>query len=156
LVRDKARLQGNDAQANAGENEHIVTLPDGDYPPVMLHWRERAARGNQSPSLGPGNQVLWMGLALGGGIGQRKDDGPLGMLGHVTHDGFGEGAWLGRGAYQNRGMHMGHHLLERDLSRLGQRPLRDPFLWLSKELLFHFQIAPSRLHETLTIEQPKR
>ena len=73
-----------------GKNVDVVALRDGDGSVPALHRRERRAGGDQRAAIGPAQEILRRRFALLGGIGERKDDGPVRFARHFPHDRFGE------------------------------------------------------------------
>ena len=56
-VRDRARLGGDRAEPQAGEDEDVVRLADLASPPVHVHGLERRTGGDDGPAVGPAQDV---------------------------------------------------------------------------------------------------
>ena len=66
---------GHHAEAHAGEDVGVVALAGHVGFAVAGHGGERTAAGENRAAFGPGVGLLGGAFGLGGGIGQRKDDG---------------------------------------------------------------------------------
>jgi hypothetical protein len=81
--------------------------------PAVHHDRlERAAGGDQGAAAGPGHDVGRHRLGLGRGIGEREDDRPVGVRGHLADGRFGERARHAARADEHRRLHCRDHGLE--------------------------------------------
>ena len=83
-VGDPAGAGDRDAEAEAGEDQRVVGLGDAIGALAADDRRERAAGGDQRPAVGPADEVLGQRLALRRRVGQRHDDRPLGVRGHLA------------------------------------------------------------------------
>ena len=106
---DLVRLRDEDAEADAGEDEHVVALADLDRAPAVGHRVERAAGGDQRAAAGPVDDVDRLRLRLRGRVRHREDHRPLHVRRHLAHDQLGERAGLARGADQHRRLDRAHH-----------------------------------------------
>src|SRR2546427_7607046 len=156
LVCHSPGLSGNDAKPHSWEDEHVVTLPNGDRLSTVRYLGERAASGNQGAPICPDNQVCRSSLALGGWVGKREDNWPFNVPGHLAHDGFRENSCPGRRTDQDRRVYLRHHLLQPNLLWRRYVPSSDTLLRLCIRHFLCLQVAAPGMHETVAINQPDR
>ena len=138
LVGHPGRLRGGHGQPHRGEDVDVVALGDRSFDAVAKHRRERRARGDQRTSVGPVVQFGGVRLGTAGRVGQREDDGPIGLAGHFAHDVLGESAGGSGQAEQHPDVDVVHDV--RELGGTGQTPVRHAPGGLSEFALCHSQI----------------
>ena len=117
-VGDPGGPGDGDAEPEAGEDQRVVGLGDAVGDPVE---RRPGANGlpvatRARPSV-QARRSAGSASALRGRVGQRHDDRPVGVRGHVPDDGLGERAGLGGGADQHGRVDLGDDLGEADPRR---------------------------------------
>jgi hypothetical protein len=82
------------AKGDARENVRVICLINVDFLAVELRWSERASSSDQSPSIGPINQLLRRCFTTGSRVGEWKDDGAGNIFCHGADNLFRESACL--------------------------------------------------------------
>mmetsp|Transcript_15186 Transcript_15186/g.33144 ORF Transcript_15186/g.33144 Transcript_15186/m.33144 type:complete len:425 (+) Transcript_15186:6-1280(+) len=150
-------------QPDSREDEHVVALGGAERPPVVhFHGVERAAAGEDAPSVGPLERLLGRALRLRRGVGQGEDDGPLAVFRHVPDEPLGEQPAHGGHAEDHGGLVLVDDLRQRQpaVGVAGERRLlvrqlaqslrsQEAVLVRDEEALPRLLLRPSVLHHRL-------
>ena len=101
-IRYPAGLANEHAQTHAGEDEHVVTLPDDVLPALEADRFEWRTGSYQCSALRMNQSLSGSALRLARGIAQRKNNRPLTRLSHGSNNCGSEITRLSRGSDQNR------------------------------------------------------
>ena len=103
--RSRARRVTRSRRGRCQETRARFGLTDDITGPRVVHRPERASGRDQSPAVGPPDQVGRIGLGQLGRVGHRQDNRPVHMRCQFADHVLGEGLRSGRRADQDRGMH---------------------------------------------------
>ncbi|KFY13254.1 hypothetical protein V492_03381, partial [Pseudogymnoascus sp. VKM F-4246] len=122
VVGDAGDLAEDGAEAEAGEDVHVVTLVGvvggGDVSDLGLEGREGGSGSEERGAVGPGDGLLEGAFGLGERVGEREEDGAATGAGGVNgglegaHDGLGEDAVGGGEADEGGGLDVFDDLFE--------------------------------------------
>jgi hypothetical protein len=95
---------------HAGEDEHVVGLPDDMPLAGVLHVVEGAARRHDGPTASPLDGLFRRALCLAGRVAEREHDRTLHNACHALEHLLRERTGLRRGTDQDRGLHGANHV----------------------------------------------
>lgn len=116
-VGDLDRLGEDSTQTDTREDIHVVTLAGVVGASLTggvgeAHRLEGRARRKKHPAIGVSDSSLEVTLRLGGGVGQREDNGALVPVGHLAENLRGEDTAHGGKTHQDSGLHVVNNLLK--------------------------------------------
>lgn len=90
-VRHGGHAGKDRAEADTGEDVHVVALAGVQHAPVVLLLGEGRAGREDDLAVGPLDGLVELALGETDGVGEGEDDGALVELGHLRDDGLVEG-----------------------------------------------------------------
>jgi hypothetical protein len=110
LVRHSSRPRGKHTKADAWEDRHVITLPDGEGLPVVRYISKRTAGRDEGAPTRPRNHIRRQCLPFGGRIGEWENNRAFSVLRQFLCDLFCENARTRRRADQDGRTYLAYHL----------------------------------------------